>query len=277
MRRLRARDVAEKVYELCIKVNTRIPSDIRRALESALPEVRSESARVFLSALLENARIARKTGLPLCQDTGLVVVFVELGKDTCIQGDLVGEVNRAVERAYRDAHLRRSVVRDPVERTPPAWSPALIHLEPTRRRRTRIVVLAKGFGSENKSRLYMLLPTAKEDEIVEAVVSAIRSAGASACPPFVVGVGIGGTSDKAMLLAKRALCMRIEGPYRGDYPELAREIRDRANELGIGVLGLGEGPTVLGVNILSAPTHIAGLPVGVNIGCHSTRWGEVLV
>ncbi len=277
MRRLRAKDVAGKVYELCVKVNTCIRPDIRRALQSALAEVRSESARVFLSALIENARIARKTGLPLCQDTGLVIVFVELGKDTCIQGDLVGEVNRAVERAYKDAHLRPSVVRDPVERTPPGWAPALIHLEPTRRKRTRIVVLAKGFGSENKSRLHMLLPTAKREEIVDAVVSTIGSAGASACPPFVVGVGIGGTSDRAMSLAKRALCLRIDGPYRGEYPELARDIKEKANRLGIGVLGLGEGPTVLGVNILSAPTHIAGLPVGVNIGCHSTRWGEVLM
>ncbi len=271
-----AKRIAELVAKTLVRINTHLRPDILAQLKLAYRQTNGV-AREFLKILIENSTIARREGIALCQDTGMVVVFLDLAMDACLKGDVLGEINRAVKRAYRRAGFRASVVKDPIRRGASDFAPAVVHITYTKSKRSSITVLAKGFGSENKSQLKMLLPTSSEDEVVDAVVDAISSAGASACPPFVVGVGIGGTSDKAMELAKRALCLPIGKRYWGHYPELAIKIKEKANHLGIGVLGLGEGPTVLGVNILAYPTHIAGLPVGINIGCHSTRWAKIWI
>ncbi len=269
---LDAGQIAEAVYHSCIEINLKLRSDILSALKEAYIGMRRRSAaKEFLGILLENASIAKKQGLPLCQDTGMVVVFLELGRNTCIRGDIEKEINKAVARAYKDGGFRASIVKDPVYRGKSGFSPAIIHTEYTSARSSYLTVLAKGFGSENKSRLKMMLPTATPQEVVSEIVDSIVSAGPAACPPFVVGVGIGGTSDKAAFLAKKALTLPIGPRYRARYPEIRKAVIKAVNASGIGVLGLGEGPTILGLNILSAPTHIAGLPLAVNIGCHSTR------
>ncbi len=267
--------ISELIYDAVIDINTRLRSDILQQIKNSYKECKDDIAREFLGILLKNAKIAYREKIALCQDTGMIVVFLDLGRDTCIKGDVERGINQAVRKAYKDAGFRASIVKDPVRRGKSDFAPAVVHISYTNSARSSITILAKGFGSENKSQLRMLLPTATEEEIVDTVVEVIKQAGSSACPPFVVGVGIGGTSDKAMELAKRALCLPIGGRYRGQYPELALKIKEKANRLGIGVLGLGDGLTVLGVNILAYPTHIAGLPVGVNIGCHSTRWTKI--
>ncbi len=269
---LDAVQIAEAVYRCCIDINLNLRFDILLALKDAYTKMRRRSAaREFLGMLLENASIARKEGLALCQDTGMVVVFLELGRDSCVRGNLEREINKAVARAYKDAGFRASIVKDPVYRGKAGFGPPVVHIEYSSSKSSYLTVLAKGFGSENKSGLRMMLPTSSPEEIVSEIVRMITSAGPSACPPFVVGVGIGGTSDKAMFMAKKALTLPIRGRYRGSYPEIRDEVVRLVNASKIGILGLGEGPTVLGVNILASPTHIAGLPLAVNIGCHSTR------
>ncbi len=277
MRKLYARDIGKIVYDLCLDVNLNLRGDILKCLKDSLPKTEGVS-RFFLEILIENVAIAKKKKVALCQDTGLVVVFIEIGKDTIIVGDLHSEITHSVARAYKDAGLRPSVVYDPLNRGSSGYRLSIVHIEYTKSKNTYLTVLAKGFGSENKSKLRMFLPTASQEEIISFVVETVRDAGASACPPFVVGVGIGGTSDKAMFLAKKAITLPIVGKYKGDYEDLANRIKERINkEVCLGILGMGGGPTVLGVNILSYPTHIAGLPVGVNIGCHSTRSKRVKI
>ncbi len=271
VKKLSSKKIGKLVFEALVKINTELRPDILAKLRDAYRSC-DGIAKEFLGILIENAKIASRERIALCQDTGLVVVFLDIAQDRCIEGDVAKEINQAVKRAYKEAGFRASVVKDPIRWGSSEFTPAVIHYSYARAKRSSITILAKGFGSENKSQLRMLLPTASEDEVVDSVVEVIKQAGGSACPPFIVGVGIGGTSDKAMELAKRALCMPIGRRYKGEYPELAERIKEKANALNIGVLGLGEGPTVLAVNILSYPTHIAGLPVGVNIGCHSTRW-----
>ncbi len=270
MRVIDSCDIAKKVYQLCLDINFNLRRDILKVLRTFLPKTKGVS-RQFLKALIDNAAVAKKKKIALCQDTGMVVIFLEIGKDTVIRGSLFKEVSGAVESAYKEGFLRASVVSDPIYRGRPKFSPPILHIEYTDKKASYLTVLAKGFGSENKTKLFMLLPTDGEERVVGLVLEAIVSAGADSCPPFVVGVGIGGTSDKAVYLAKKAITLPITGKYRGCYYKLSKRIFSEANRLKIGVLGLGEGPTVLGVNILSYPTHIAGMPVAVNIGCHSTR------
>lgn len=267
-----AKHIAKRVYELCIDINLNLRPDILSSLKQAIDSVkRAPAAKEFLRILIENSRCAREKGLPLCQDTGMVVVFIELGRGVCIKGDIDREINNAIKQAYKDGIFRASIVKDPVYRGRAGFSPGIIHVEFTQARHSYLTVLAKGFGSENKSQLKMLLPTVSVDDIADEISNVIISAGSNACPPFVVGVGIGGTSDKAMYMAKKALTIPISGRYRGRYPEIRERVMKKVNSSGIGILGLGQGPTILGLNILSYPTHIAGLPVAVNIGCHSTR------
>jgi len=267
----------QKAYQLARRINTHIRQDVLTALRDQYGQIpsktgRSDALRCFLGALIENTSIARNKGLPLCQDTGLVIMYVELGANDVIDREGVLSLKRAVEAAYKDSRFRASVV-DPIKRGAPSYKgTADVHVEFTNKKRSRLVMLAKGFGSENKSKTRMFLPTASNEEVVDFIVDTVKSAGPAACPPFILGIGIGGTLDKAAYLAKKALALPINN--RG-ADKFVQDAIKRCNELHMGILGLGIGGTVLGINMLKAPTHIAGLPVAVNIGCHSTRSGSL--
>jgi fumarate hydratase subunit alpha len=267
MRKLNSVVVQQAVAELCIEANTRLRPDVLLALKSAFRREKNIRARDALGAIITNAEIAADEGLALCQDTGLPYVFAELGEDLSIAGNLKTAINKGVEIGYKKGCLRDSVVKSPLLRGKPRYGPAVIHLDIARGSHLRLTVLPKGFGCENKSRLRMFLPTAGIDWIKQFVVKAVKEAGPDACPPYIVGVGIGGTADYAAFLAKKALLKNISG--RRTEPEL--DLLRRINKLGIGPMGLGGKSTCLGVNIETHPTHIAGLPVAVNFSCHALR------
>jgi len=273
MKTVTGKQIAATVEQLCLKANFHLRSDVVRALKKNMGKEKSARARNFLKILLENARIARRKNLAICQDTGMVVVFVEIGQDIRIRGNIEEAVNRGVSRAYRKGYLRKSIVSDPLIRENTGDNtPAVIHSRIVPGRKLRISVLLKGFGSENKSRLFMLNPTAGADEIKRKIVQAVWDAGAEACPPFVLGIGIGGTCDVACMLAKEALLNPVGKPSRKKHiAKLEKEILKSVNRLNIGPFGLGGKTTALGVSILDYPTHIAGLPVAVNINCHALR------
>jgi fumarate hydratase subunit alpha len=220
-----------------------------------------------LRAIIDNAAIASMKRLAICQDTGMPVVFLELGQDIRIEGNLRSAVNRGVDAGYRKGYLRNSVVIDPLARGKSGFYPAVIHMDIVPGRNLKISVLPKGFGCENKTQLKMFDPTAKTGEIKKFIVDAVKNAGPDACPPYVVGVGIGGTADYAGLLAKKALLRRLGTSSSKLQNDLLKEI----NKLNIGPMGLGGKRTALAVNIEMHPTHIAGLPVAVNISCHALR------
>lgn len=252
-------------------------SDMLKAIRLAYRRERNAKAKDILKAIIQNALIARRERLAICQDTGLPCVFIELGEDVKIIGNLKSAVNKGVESGYRRGNLRDSIVRDPLSREKFGYSPAVIHIEIVKGNKIKLTVLPKGFGCENKSRLIMLNPTSGIDKIKKYVLETIKFAGADACPPFVVGVGIGGTADYACFLAKKALLKKIKNQkipaYRqaGKIKILERELLKAINKLNIGPMGLGGKTTALAVNILTYPTHIAGLPVAVNISCHALR------
>ena len=240
----------------------------------------------MLEAIISNAAVARREKLAVCQDTGLPIVFVELGQQVTIRGDLRRAINAGIAQGYKKYFLRNSVVSDPLARTQPGYTPAVVHTEIVPGNKISVTVMPKGFGCENKSRLGMFVPTASWDEIKRFIIEAVKNAGPDACPPYVVGVGIGGTADVACLFAKKALLaavarsgrrggmsVRSVGPG-AENPvtrKRERELLAEINTLGIGPMGLGGKTTALAVNILTFPTHIAGLPVAVNISCHATR------
>ncbi len=276
LKTISGRKLYESAYRLAVDINLNLRKDILLRLrqeQASLDPSKNVAGQRFLSILLENAGIASKKSVPLCQDTGLVIGFLEVGKGVCISGEAQEQVKKAVEDAYRDYKFRASVV-NPLNRDKPTYKGTLrLHVEFTKKNKSYLTLLAKGFGSENKSRARMFLPTASEEEIIDFVVETVALAGPAACPPFIIGVGIGGTLDYAAFLAKKALCLRIKSPE--GHKAFACAILRKVNKMKMGVLGLGYGPTALGVNVLTAPTHIAGLPVAVSIGCHSTRSGRV--
>lgn len=274
MRKIYTQEITKAVAELCIQANTNLRRDVYRELTASLSRENNRRARRILKVLLENADCARKFKLAICQDTGLAYVFVEMGQGVQIcGGDFIKAINKGIEQGYRKGGLRNSVIAHPLKRkTIPGFSPGVVHLEMVRGRHIQLTVLPKGFGSENKTALEMFNPTEGIDKIRDFVVQKVREAGPDACPPFIIGVGIGGGSDQATLLAKRALLRPINrrNPDRL-LANLERELLDEINRLGIGPIGLGGRTTCLGVSILSHPTHIAGLPVAVNISCHALR------
>lgn len=267
--------IEKKVEELCVKANTELREDVRDAIDLAYSEEAQGSiSEKMMKVLQDNARVAKKEKLPLCQDTGMVCVFVELGNEVDIADDGINEaIDRGVERAYRDNFFRNSVVADPVTRGNTGTNtPAITHIEIVEGDRMRISVMPKGFGSENKGQIKMFNPTAQRDEIVDFCVEVVNEAGPDACPPFVLGVGIGGTMEHAAFIAKKALLREIgQSNPKPHIAEMEHLIKDKANALGVGVMGLGGKVTVLGVNIETFPTHIAGLPVAVNMCCHALR------
>ena len=273
MREIRAERITEAVRKLCIEANCVLPEDMKRRIRQSLQEENWQQGREILSQIVENFELAEAEGCPVCQDTGMACVFLKIGQDVHIAGNLEDAVNEGVRQGYRDGYLRKSVVRDPLNRINTGDNtPAVLYTEPVAGDRVEITVAPKGFGSENMSRIAMLRPSDGLEGVKEFVVRAVREAGANPCPPIVVGVGIGGTFDRAALLAKKALLRSVEEPNPDPfYENLERDLLEEINRLGIGPQGFGGRTTALAVNIETYPTHIAGLPVAVNINCHVTR------
>lgn len=279
LREIRAEEIAAAVAKLCVEANYLIGSDIEDALLRAREAETRGLPQNVLSQLIENARIARESCEPLCQDTGMAVVFAELGQDVHVSGSLTGAIDEGVRRGYEEGFLRKSVVRDPIDRVNTNDNtPAVVHFDVVPGDRIKLIVAPKGFGSENMSRIAMLKPSQGFKGIRNFVVETVRIAGPNPCPPVIVGVGIGGTMEKACLIAKRSLLRPVGTPnadpfWNGAEQELLEEI----NELDIGPAGFGGIATALAVHIEVFPTHIAGLPVAVNLGCHATRHAEAIL
>lgn len=274
MRIINSKTIEDTIRDMCIKANCYLNPDIREAIEKGIATDKSDVSRNVLEKLIQNADIAAKKEVPICQDTGMAVFFVEIGKEVFIEGDaLTDAINKGVARGYTDGYLRKSVVGDPLNRiNTKDNTPAVIYYDFVDGDKIKLTFAPKGFGSENKGALKMLNPSDGLDGVVDFVIETVRKAGPNPCPPMVIGVGIGGTMDKACVLAKKALTRDItssnENPF---YAELEEKLLEKINKLGIGAAGLGGTTTAFGVNIEVYPTHIAGLPVAVNINCHATR------
>ena len=274
MREIQASEITAAVRQLCMRANAELPQSLEQCIRTGAEREQSAAGKSVFADLCANLDAARETGLPICQDTGIAVVFLSVGQDVHITGgSLRDAVNQGVHAGYLDGCLRCSVVGDPLERVNTGDNtPAVLHLDIVPGDQIRIDVCPKGFGSENMSALKMFTPAASRADIVGFVRDAICKAGSNPCPPIVVGVGIGGDFEQCAFLAKKALCrdisLRNEKPL---YAELEQEMLDAINSLGIGPQGFGGTVTALAVNIEQAPTHIAGLPVSVNVGCHVTR------
>ena len=273
MRSIDSKVIEDTVARLCIEANLRLPPDVINAIESAEKAEPWDGAKRILSLLGDNVRIASEKTLPVCQDTGMACVFVELGQDVHIEGDFEQAVNNGVRRGYGEGYLRKSVVCDPLRRVNTGDNtPALLTVKLTRGDKMRITVMPKGFGSENMSALKMLKPADGVEGVRNFVLETVEKAGANPCPPIIVGVGIGGSFDKAACLAKHALLRPVDEPNPDEYyAALESELLDKINALGIGPQGFGGKTTALAVLIEAMPTHVAGLPVAVNISCHATR------
>ena len=275
---LASRRVTDAARELYWRINVRLPDDVLSALRRARADETSDRAADILGQLLENQEVSRDKGIPLCQDTGTAVAFVEVGRELCITGATVDEaVSRGIAEACEKYPLRTSMVQDPLERQNTGDNtPAVVHLKQVPGSELTLRLLAKGGGAENMSRLYMLSPGDGREGIISAVVETVREAGANACPPVIVGVGAGGTYCTAATLARRAL-LRPVGSFneKGHVADMETEILQRVNDLGIGPQGLGGRTTALDVLMETAPCHIASMPVAVNLGCHAHRHGEV--
>ena len=274
IREISAQTLSDAVRALCIEANTSLPGDLRRAICAAGEREPSPVGRAILGDLKENFQFAGERKLPICQDTGMAVVFVDWGQDCHLRdGALEDAVNDGVARGYLDGHLRLSVVGDPLRRVNTGSNtPAILHLRMVPGDSVDITVAPKGFGSENMTKLRMFHPSVSQGDIEDFIVDCVSVAGSNPCPPVVVGVGLGGTSEMAALLAKRALLRPVdEGHPDPFYREMEGRVLERINGLGIGPQGLGGETTALAVSILTCGTHIAGLPCAVNLGCHVTR------
>lgn len=274
MREVSCKKITAAVERLCIEANKALPTDIEKRISEAEAAEELPLARSILCELKRNTAVARECDLPICQDTGMAVVFLKIGQEVHFtDGGLYEAVNEGVRCGYENGLLRKSVVADPLKRVNTGDNtPAVIHTEIVSGDRVEITVAPKGFGSENMSSLIMLTPADGRDGVVNAVLEAVKHASNNPCPPMVVGVGIGGDFEQCALLSKKALCRSTDLRNSDElYAELENELLEKINMLGIGPQGFGGKATALAVNIETAPTHIAGLPVAVNIGCHVTR------
>lgn len=274
MRRIGTEEITRNIREMCIEANHFLSADMERAMTRAAQTEESVLGKQILGQLEDNWKIAGKDMIPICQDTGMAVIFLEIGQNVHLEGDnLTDAVNEGVRQGYKDGYLRKSVVGDPLIReNTKDNTPAVIHCEIVPGDQVKITVAPKGFGSENMSRLFMLKPADGIEGVKDAILTAVKDAGPNACPPMVVGVGIGGTFEKCALMAKHALTRPVD--VRSEIPyvrELEEEVLLEINKTGIGPGGLGGTTTALAVNIETYPTHIAGLPVAVNICCHVNR------
>jgi len=271
MRRITADKIQDTISDLCIQANLSLRQDVLVALKKAHSCENNKRAKDILNAIINNAYIAQKEQLAICQDTGMPTVFLEIGQDVRITGDLKSAINKGVEDGYRNGYLRNSIIRDPLSRGRPVYSPVVTHTDIAKGNKLKITVLPKGFGCENKAQLKMFNPTAKISEIKKFIIDAVKAAGPDACPPYIVGVGIGGTADCACFLAKKSLLRNIIHSPQPTVHRLELDLLKEINKLNIGPMGLGGRATALAANIETYPTHIAGLPVAVNISCHVLR------
>ena len=274
MRSINVEEITKNIKEMCIEANYYLSGDMSKALKNATETEKSPLGKQILNQLQDNLEIAGKDMIPICQDTGMAVVFLEVGQEVHFEGGLIEDaVNEGIRQGYVDGYLRKSVVNDPIIReNTKDNTPGIIHYKIVEGDKVKIKVAPKGFGSENMSRVFMLKPADGIEGVKEAVLTAVRDAGPNACPPMVVGVGVGGTFEKCAIMAKEALTREVgvhsEIPY---VAEMEKELLERINKSGIGPGGLGGTTTALAVNVNTYPTHIAGLPVGVNICCHVNR------
>ena len=274
MREVSVSEITKNIREMCIEANHFLSPDMKQVFDEAVSREESPLGKQILNQLEENLRIAGEDMIPICQDTGMACVFLEIGQDVHIAGgDLTEAVNEGVRRGYTNGYLRKSVVKDPVCRGNTGDNtPAMLYTEIVPGENIKITVGPKGFGSENMSAIRMFKPSAGIEGIKDFILETVETAGPNPCPPMVVGVGIGGTFDKAALLAKKALMRPVdsenEDPY---YADLEKEMLEKINQLGIGPQGFGGKTTAIGLNIETMPTHIAGMPCAINISCHVTR------
>ena len=274
MRTVQAEDIKNAVKEMCISINYQLSDDMKSCMDQAVQKEKSVLGKQILCQLEENLKIAREDRIPICQDTGMAVVFADIGQDVHVEGGYIEDaIQEGVRRGYQEGYLRKSVVEDPLIRTNTGDNtPAVVYYSVVPGDQIKLTVTAKGFGSENMSRIYMLKPAQGIEGVKDAIVRTVEEAGPNSCPPVYVGVGIGGTFEKAAIMAKRALTrpagQHSEIPY---VRAMEEELLERINRLGIGPGGLGGTVTALGVNINVYATHIAGLPVAVNMCCHVNR------
>lgn len=274
MRTIHTDEITKNIKEMCMAVNVQLSPDVKKALLAAKDKEESTIGKQILGQLEENMNIANENKIPICQDTGMTVVFLKIGQDLHIEGDYIeNAVNEGIRQGYEEGYLRKSVVSDPLIReNTKDNTPGIIHYEIVPGEQLEITVAPKGFGSENMSRIFMLKPADGIEGVKNAIIETVEAAGPNACPPMVVGVGIGGTFEKCAILAKKALTRDLNS--HSDIPyvkELEKEMLEKINNLGIGPGGLGGRITAIGLNIETYPTHIAGLPVAVNICCHVNR------
>ena len=279
MREIQAWEIAGAVRDMCIEANYTLSRDMRKRFEESAEREESPVGKQIFGQLQENLEIAEQDQIPICQDTGMAVVFLKVGQEVHIEGNLMDAVNEGVRRGYEEGYLRKSVVRDPIDRVNTGDNtPAVIHCEIVPGDQVEITVAPKGFGSENMSRIFMLKPADGIEGVKNAILTAVRDAGPNACPPMVVGVGIGGTFEKCALMAKHALTRDLDEESPVPYiRDLEKEMLEKINCLGIGPGGLGGVITAMAVNIETYPTHIAGLPVAVNICCHVNRHAHRII
>lgn len=274
MREVNVSIITDNIKEMCIEANHFLTDDMKNVFENAVKNEESALGKQVLGQLEENLKIAGKDMIPICQDTGMAVVFINVGQDVHLTGgDITDAINEGVRRGYVEGYLRKSVVKDPIYReNTKDNTPAVIHFNIVPGDKVDITVAPKGFGSENMSRVFMLKPADGIEGVKEAILTAVKDAGPNACPPMVVGVGIGGTFEKCAYLAKKALTRDLNEESPVEYVRnLEKEMLEKINKLGIGPGGLGGTQTALAINIETYPTHIAGLPVAVNICCHVNR------
>ncbi|MCD8158685.1 MAG: fumarate hydratase [Clostridiales bacterium] len=281
MRTVKFEDIKEAVAKLCIQSNCILNDDINNCFDEYLKAEESEVAVDILKNLKKNAETAEKKMMPICQDTGMAVVFVEIGQEVYIEGGLLTDaVNEGVRKGYVEGYLRKSVVYDPIIKriNTKDNTPAIIHYNIVKGDRLKITVAPKGFGSENMSRIYMLKPSDGREGVIDCVLKTIKEAGSNPCPPMIVGIGLGGNFEYSAYLAKKALLRPVGINSEKEYlKEIEKEVLDKANKTGIGPQGLGGRTTILWAAAEDYPTHIAGMPVAVNISCHVTRHGEVIL
>lgn len=273
MRQISAQQITDTIAKMCIEANCYLSKDIKDRISSMYDQETWPQAKDILERIIENYQIADREYVPVCQDTGMACVFLKIGQDVHIDGDLTEAVNEGVRRGYGEGYLRKSVVRDPLDRVNTGDNtPAMLYTELVPGDKVEITVAPKGFGSENMSQIKMLRPSDGVQGVKDFVLKVVEDAGPNPCPPIVVGVGIGGTFDKAAYMAKKALLRSVDVPNENPfYADLEKELLDKINALGIGPQGFGGKTTALAVNVETCPTHIAGLPVAVNINCHVTR------
>lgn len=281
MREINVEMITKAVYDLALEACIHLPGDLTKRLEECLENEPFKMAKETLQVIVDNAKLASQTKTPICQDTGMACLFIEVGQDVhFVGGDLTKAINRGIAQGYKDAYLRKSIVNDPLfdRINTQDNTPAVIHYDIVPGSHVAITLAPKGFGSENMSKIKMLKPSDGVDGVKQFVLETIESAGANACPPMVVGVGIGGNFETVALNAKRAMLKEIEAKHPDErYANLERELLDRANALGIGPAGFGGKTTVLSLHIESSPTHIAGMPVAVAICCHVARHKKVIL